>query len=547
VINILIVTAKNLLQKKENMMMKMKSILSVVFCCLILCVSKSPAQDFKKVIAIVDEMEKSLKGMIALEETQRETEISGLQKDIQNLQVQIQNTSTGVNVNNRQNLEALTERISLLENKVNNLNAAPEIKELAGQLAELKKVIESIKPTPVQTQPSLFSIKTGFLIQTQAQAIQEQTTALQDADPKFTRRWQRQAFIRRVRIILGGDIAKNTTFFFETDAPNVGKVLETTETTTTYTFDKVKDTLVQKDTKVVKDAKNWISMYVQDAQVQYTFCPELSVIAGLQLVGIARNGLQSAASLMALDYGAYQFVPNAPLDNNVGRDLGINFRGFILDDRLEYRAGFFSGKNTNLYSPFRFTTRLNYSFKDKEKGFYYTGTTLGKGNILSFGAGADMQGSYLAYSFDGMIDMPLGDLGSLTLSAALSFLDGGGTDQAPTPFTTLIPKQSVMFFEAGYFFKDLNLQPYIKYETQDVNASVLKQVGAATSELLDYKNKLKSNSRFGLGFNYFFNGHNANLKILYEIVSRNRDSLVKNQAEKATNGMFTLQLQYFTF
>ena len=527
--------------------MRTKSILSVVCCCLILCVSKSPAQDFKKGIAIVDEMEQSLKGMIALEETKRQTEISGLQKDIQNLQVQIQNTANGVNVNNRQNLEALTERISLLENKVKNLNAAPETKELAGHFEELKKVIVSTKPTPVQAQPSLFSIKTGFLIQTQAQAIQEQTTAVQNADPKFTKHWQRQAFIRRVRIILGGEIAKNTTFFFETDAPNVGKVLETTETTTTYTFDKVKDTIVQKDTKVVKDAKNWISMYVQDAQVQYTFCPELSVIAGLQLVGIARNGLQSAASLMALDYGAYQFVPNAPLDNNVGRDLGINFRGFILDDRLEYRAGFFSGKNTNLYSPFRFTTRLNYSFKDKEKGFFYTGTTLGNGNILSLGAGADMQGSYLAYSFDGMTDMPLSDLGSLTLSAALSFLDGGGTDQAPTAFTTLIPKQSVMFLEAGFFFKDLNLQPYIKYETQDVNASVLKQVGAATSELLDYKNKLKSNSRFGFGFNYFFNGHNSNLKVLYEIVGRNRDSLVKNQAEKATNGMFTLQLQYFTF
>jgi polyhydroxyalkanoate synthesis regulator phasin len=502
--------------------MKLKSILVFVICCLIFSGPESAAQDFNKVIAIVDEMENSLKGLIAKEEMQRQTEISDLQKDIQNLQVQMQNTSNSVTTNNQQDFEALTGRVSMLENKVNNLNSSPETNELAGQLnqliTELKKVIDSNKNTP----PVVPSIKVGFLAQVHGQTVQEQTTAVQDADPNIAQHWQRQIYVRRLRIILGGDIAKNTTFFFETDAPNLGKV----------------------NALGVKDSK--ISMYVQDAQIQHAFMPELNIIAGLQLVGISRNGLQSAASLLALDYGAYQFTINAPLDNLIGRDFGINLRGHLFDERLEYRTGVFSGRNTNQYSPLRFTSRLHYNFKDKEKGFYYTGTTLGKGEILSLGAGADMQGSYKSFSFDGFNDMPLGDLGSLTMSASISFLDGGGSDQDSTVFTGLIPRQSILFAELGYFLKDLNLQPYFKYESQNINASVLKQVGATESNL-DLKNKLRSNQRFGFGINYFLSGHNASIKLLYEVVTRNRTSLDPAVLEHASSGMLTLQLQYFTF
>jgi polyhydroxyalkanoate synthesis regulator phasin len=504
--------------------MKLKLLLIVGFCCLIFSASKSAAQDFKKVIEIVDEMEKSLQEMIAKEETQRKTEISGLQKDIQNLQEQVQNTSTGVNAINQQDFESLTRRISLLENKVNNLSVTPETTEFAGQInqliTELKKVIETSKQTLVP--PPLFSIKTGFLAQVQAQAIQEQTTAVQDADPNYSAHWQRQLFIRRLRIILGGDIAKNTTFFFESDAPNIGKLTS----------------------NGVKDTK--FNMYVQDAYIQHTFIPELSVLAGLQLVGISRNSLQSAASLMGLDFGAYQFTTSVPLDNSAGRDFGINLRGFLFDERLEYRTGMFSGKSTNLYSPFRFASRLNYSFKDKEKGIFYPGTTLGKGEILSVGAGIDIQKSYLGFAFDAMSDFSTGKLGSLTASASLSFLDGGGSVNDSTVFTGSIPKQSILFTELGYFFKDVNLQPYLKYEFQNVNATVPQQVGA-TESTLDMKNKLKSSQRFGLGVNYFIIGHNANIKLLYEVVFRNRVSLNPLETESVSDGMLTLQLQYFTF
>ncbi|MFH1194383.1 MAG: hypothetical protein V1720_01645 [bacterium] len=489
---------------------------------VILPLNQAAAQDFKKIIAIVVEMENSLKQLIANEESARQADFTSLKNDIEVLQQKIDQIPAGLDDSTTVDLKGLAARVAQIEAKVKNL---PDVNGLVLQLnqliGELKTAIQTA-PTPVQTTPPLFNIKTGILLQAHAQAIQEGSTVTQDADPNYTQHWQRQLFVRRIRVILGGDIAKNTSFFFETDAPNIGKLTG----------------------QGVKDTK--FTMYIQDAYIQHSFMPELSVIAGLQLVGISRNGLQSAASLMGLDYGSYQFLTSGPLDNSAGRDFGVNLRGFLFDERLEYRAGMFSGKSTNPYSPFRVASRFNYSFFDKEKGIFYPGTTLGKGQIVSVGAGFDMQRSYSAFSFDGFADLPLGSPGSVTFSSSFTLLDGGGSDTDSTMFTGSIPKQSIFFGELGYFFKDLNLQPYVKYEVKDVNATVLKQVGATTATL-EYVNQLKSSQRFGVGLNYFITGHNANVKILYEILMGNRASLTAGVSESYSTGLLTIQLQYFTF
>lgn len=491
---------------------------------LIMPINKVKAQDFKKIVEIVVELENTLKQLIAKEETQRLSDVSEIKQEISGLQQQISSMSASFSPGNQTDYEALDRRVGLLENSIQNIKSIPEMESLTSQLnqliSELKIVIGQAKNTTPQPDP-LFNIKVGILAQAQAQAVEETATAVQENDPNYSGHWQRQLFVRRFRVILAGSVAKNTSFFFESDAPNIGKL----------------------NAQGVKDTKFY--MYVQDAYIQHTFMPELSLIAGLQLVGISRNGLQSAAALMAADYGSYQFLASGALDNSIGRDFGVNLRGFLFDERFEYRAGMFSGKSTNLYSPFRFASRFNYNFADKEKGAFYTGTTLGKGEILSLGAGVDMQGTYLAYSFDGFADFPLGDLGSVTASASMTFLDGGGSDKDSTVFTGSIPKQTVIFGELGYFFKDLDLQPYVKFESRNVNADVLKQVGASETNL-DYKNKLLSGWRMGFGLNYFISGHNANIKILYEILQRNRPSIDSGKTESATSGMLTIQFQYFT-
>ncbi|HTY35523.1 MAG TPA: hypothetical protein VMH23_00325 [Bacteroidota bacterium] len=400
---------------------------------------------------------------------------------------------------------------------------APTLSEV---MAELKRIQDENKVLGKQLSalsvPGSSSLKVGVLAQMQGQVLQEQTSAVQDTTRAYTQHWQRQLFVRRLRALFGGELSKSTSFFVESDATNIGKV----------------DAAGSKPTKV--------SMYIQDAYIQHTFMPELSMIAGLQLVGISRNSLQSAASLMALDYGAYQFLTSTPLDNTAGRDLGLNLRGFLFDERLEYRAGVFSGKNVNLYTPMRTVVRLNYMLEDREKGFFYSGTTLGKGKVLSFGGGVDLQSSFRSYSFDAFADLPVVKSGSLTASASWTYLDGGGSEQDSTFFTGAIPRQSILFFEAGYFLRDLGIQPYLKFETDMVNADVLRQVNA-TPATLDFQNKVRSKERFGLGLNYFLNGHGASVKVLYEFATRWRSSLTPGLAESVTTGEATIQFQYFVF
>lgn len=480
------------------------------------------SQDFQKVIQVVGELESSLKQMIKKEQADRKKDVDSLQVQVKDLQSDKKRTDDIVISAAKVNI-----RFDTLEEEVAKINSGIHLGTLSVQddllVKELKKTIEEAKTvTKLAAAPTLSSIKVGVLSQVQGQLLQEQTTAAQDTTPDFTRHWQRQMFVRRMRVIVGGDISKNTTFFFESDATSIGKVGAT-------------------GSKTIN-----VNMYVQDAFIQYTFMPEVSIITGLQLVGITRNSLQSAASLMALNYGSYQFVPNVPLDNIIGRDVGVSARGFLLNERLEYRIGVFDGKSFNPYSSLRTTARVAYSFGDLEKGIFYSGTTLGKGHVLSVGTGADIQGSYSAYAGDVFVDMPVSDLGSVTGSVSLSLIDGGGSSTDSTYFTGQLPRQTVYFAEVGFYLKEYGLQPYLKYEAQSVNATVLKQVGA-TDATLSMKNSLKSESRLGIGLNYFIQGHSVNLKALYETVLRNRVSLVPAKTESASNGEFTLQLQYFMY
>jgi len=277
---------------------------------------------------------------------------------------------------------------------------------------------------------------------------------------------------------------------------------------------------------------------VQDAQIQHVFSDHIGLIAGLQLVGITRNGLQSAASLMAVDYGAYQFFATGPLDNLAGRDLGINMRGFLFDRRLEYRAGLYSGKNNDRTSPYRFTGRLNYSFFDREAGFFYTGTTLGRGKIVSLGGGIDMQDNYYGIAADAFFDYPVFPFGSLTASVSYVSIDSGKPREGRTDFSAQFPKQNLIFVETGLFIPSLNFQPYLKYEMKDVREDT-NDNGIA--------NKLRSGDRIGFGCNYYIAAHRMSVKLLFERISGNYPIAALPYYESVQRNQIVLQIQYFTF
>jgi len=370
----------------------------------------------------------------------------------------------------------------------------------------------------------LNKISVGCLLHFVGVSLQDRPTALQENDPNYTAQWRNQFNVYRARILLGVELTKKTSFFLETEIPSIiGRI----------------DTTGGKNIKV--------SPIILDVQVEHRFSNTFSLIVGMQLVGITRNQMQGAASLLPVDFGYFQYPYNlfetSALQGNFGRDIGVNARGFLANDRLEYRLGIFNGRNFDGKDPFRVIGRLNYNFFEKEKDLYYTGTSLGTKKLFAIGGGIDLQGSYSSVGFDTFLDLPLGEKGALTFNGALTFTTGG-IDLSADSFTKEIPKQQIYFAELGYYFKTAKLMPFFKYERQNIDSENIQNTTALP--LADF-NTLNSNQRVGGGIAYFFQGYNANLKLSYESVQYGRVNLAGTGAESKNIGEVWLQLQFFIF
>ncbi len=124
----------------------------------------------------------------------------------------------------------------------------------------------------------------------------------------------------------------------------------------------------------------------------------------------------------------------------MGRDLGFQLRGLLVDKHLEYRVGIWQGQRNAALAAvmgppavpgvqgarnfFRTAARLQINIFDPETGYYYGGTYLGAKKILSVGGSYDFQSDYKSYSVDGFLDMPLGP-GVVTAQVDYSHWDGG--------------------------------------------------------------------------------------------------------------------------
>ena len=297
-------------------------------------------------------------------------------------------------------------------------------------------------------------------------------------------------FIRRVRLLVGGQIARNVSFFVETDAPNLGKKLADGKSITPQ-------------------------LVVQDAYGEFRLRDWLLVDAGLMLVPFSRNSVQSAATLLAIDYGPYSFAQSVPTQCTAGRDTGIQARGHFLGSRIEYRVGAFQGAHRpDLEPSARFIGRVQYQFLETEgTGFFYAGSHLGTKRVAALGAGFDVQGDYRAQVVEFFLDHPLGP-GSLTAQLAYNHFDGGST--LPS-----LPDQEVVLVETGYFLPRLKLTPVLQFTRRD----------GATGTLAD-------ETRWSAGLNYWWQRHNANVKAAYGRI---------DGAGGARRGEFTVQLQLFYY
>jgi hypothetical protein len=323
------------------------------------------------------------------------------------------------------------------------------------------------------------SFKFGLLGQFQADTVDDPGTDAQTNN----------LFIRRLRLMVGGQVAKNVTFFVETDSPNLGKTLA--------------------GGKNVQPA-----IILQDAYAEFKVRDGFSVDAGLMFVPFSRNFLQSAASLLPIDYGAYTYSVSGPTQSSTGRDTGFQARGYALKQHLEYRVGAFQGsRDMASHRAFRYGARVQYNLLDPEVGFFYTGTYLGKKRILSIGGALDHQSDYDAYDVDVFVDHPLG-AGAVTGQFDYNRLDGGTT-------LSTLPRQDDLLFELGYLIPAMKLTPFAQVTHRNIVAT---NIGDET--------------RTSIGASYWWSGYNANIKAAYtRIHSRSLPS--QNQ--------FTCQLQVFYF
>lgn len=233
-------------------------------------------------------------------------------------------------------------------------------------------------------------------------------------------------YLRRMRVLLFGQLNDRINFFIETDNPDFGKQGDFSSRT-----------------------------FVQDAWVEFNLHGALQVDVGMLLVPFSHHGMQGAISLHSLDYhtGLIRYPAGSHM---VWRDFGVLARGMLWEDRIEYRLAVLNGVHGGAEDPRnphdwpRLSARLTFNFFDAEGGagtggFFYDGLYLdGSGReitspkkILSLGLSADWQKDlnveldaagdvqgredYLALVADLFWDLPLDAGKRLGLSGQVNF------------------------------------------------------------------------------------------------------------------------------
>jgi len=330
-------------------------------------------------------------------------------------------------------------------------------------------------------------IRFGVLAQGWADTAQDATT----------KKYANNLFIRRIRFLVGGQISPNVSFFYETDNPNLGKAT-TAGTTTTKTISS--------------------GFITQDAFLEWkpTGSNAFMIDGGLMLPPLCRNCLESAATLLSLDYGSYSFTESAATQSVVGRDTGFQAKGYLAGGHFEYRGAIFQGfRASGSRNSLRTSGRVSYNPWDTESGYVYPGLYLGNKHVLQIGAGFDHQMDYQALSVDGFLSQPMGK-NAINAELTLLSFDGGKTFSA-------IPEQKAYTAQAGYYFAGPKMQPWLRLENQDFKASA---------------NNFRDNKRQSVGLTWLPSGNNFNIKGAYSRV----DPRVGNKTNE-----YTVQMQFFYY
>ncbi len=331
------------------------------------------------------------------------------------------------------------------------------------------------------------NIRFGFLLQTQAEFAEQP-----DASGTGTDGYSEALFVRRARLRIGGQVAKNVFFFFQTDNPNVGR--KTTARTVPGT-----------------------GFQLINAEGEWRIDKAFNVIWGLFRVPYSREAMKAVASFFEIDAQTYNAVQGPSMGwTSTNRDTGLQIRGYFLSDRLEYRVAATQGSRAEgSKNPFALTGRVQYNFFGTE--IYntpsYPGSYLDGKKMLTVGAAYQEQGTFQYASADLFASIPVGP-GIVEGTFQYQYLDGATT-------FPLLARQNITMIEAGYYARGLKVGPWGRFEQV--------QYDGATS---------RNEQRVWAGIGWFPFRHNFNVKGAYQRI------MPKSAADR---NQFVMQLQIYYF
>ncbi len=348
--------------------------------------------------------------------------------------------------------------------------------------------VQPVKPAPA-TGPLQIKVnenvnfKFGALLQPQADFAQDSSGHT-----------SQNLMLRRTRFIVGGQVAKNVFFFYQTENSRLGGAIGT-------------------GAKVISTGFQTI-----DAVAEWRYSKPVNLWVGLIYLPTSREALKSSASEFMIDVNSYAYTATGALQGTGGRDTGAMLRGYFMNDHLEYRAGVFSGlRQTGARNPYRGIGRIQYNFFDTEVYNLpsYAGNNFGTKKILAVGAAYDKQGSYKGPTADLFADIPT-SFGSSVTTVTVMRLDGGHLVAAA------LPKSNIFVIDSGIYFKGVKLGPWARFEKRNFASP----------------NSAKSEKRWLAGINWYPYLNNFNVKAAI-------GQLEPAVGRKQKQG--TVQLQFFYF
>jgi hypothetical protein len=270
------------------------------------------------------------------------------------------------------------------------------------------------------------------------------------------------------------------------------------------------------DTLSVADANLGTDFQLLDAVVRFNFSPAFKLNVGKFKYNLSRENLEACEEPLTLDRSLFIRPPYVTT-----RSQGVALWGNLLGDKLQYRVDAMEGRKavSGVEAPssaLRYSGRAHVTLLDPENSYGYKGTYLGKKKVLTFGASYQLEPNvtyidpqeqlgeqdYQAWTVDGFFEYPLGDVGTVTASAAYEKVDLGDAYLGANPdpgATGLNGQKNGWYAKGGYLFHGVPLQVFGRYEKW--RFACLRN---AFDQMVDW---------YGVGANYYVWAQNLKLTV----------------------------------